>query len=113
MPKLVATQHNPAAVPAPAPRASERCGPRNMAKTAEAIDERFGASDESRLLRGHVLHNLHRFKAAEILARSLAARRGLPVDFALLSDALMEQGRLAEAAEAFAAIRKAKDNFKG
>jgi len=69
-------------------------------KTADAMDARFGASDECRLLRGHVDHNLHRFHDAEQIARALCAHRGLPDDFALLSDALMEQGRLAEAVAA-------------
>lgn len=66
-------------------------------KTADAMDARFGASAESRLLRGHVLHNLHRFGEAETLARALVAERGLAVDLALLSDALMEQGKIREA----------------
>jgi len=69
-------------------------------KTADARDARFGASDESRLLRGHVLHNLHRFREAESLARELAQRRALPNDYALLSDVLMEQGKLAGAVDA-------------
>lgn len=69
-------------------------------KTAEAMDARFGVSGESRLLRGHVLHNLHRFREAEAVARALVAERGLATDLALLSDALMEQGKLTEAVEA-------------
>jgi tetratricopeptide (TPR) repeat protein len=66
-------------------------------KTADAMDARFGASPDSRLLRGHVLHNLHRFREAEAVARQLVAERTEPADFALLSDALVEQGRLGEA----------------
>lgn len=69
-------------------------------KTADAMDERFGASAESRLLRGHVLHNLHRFHEAEAVARQLVAERSGADDLALLSDALMEQGKLGEAVEA-------------
>lgn len=65
-------------------------------KTTDAMDARFGASAESRLLRGHVLHNLHRFGDAETLARALVAERGCAADLALLSDALMEQGKLEE-----------------
>lgn len=68
-------------------------------KTADVMDTRFGVSAESRLLRGHVLHNLHRFREAEVLARGLVAERGLAVDLALLSDALMEQGKLGETVE--------------
>lgn len=68
-------------------------------KTADVMDARFGASAESQLLRGHVLHNLHRFREAEVVARSLVAERGLATDLALLSDALMDQGKLAETVE--------------
>lgn len=53
------------------------------------------------LLRGHVYESLHRFQEAESVARQLVARRGSPFDFGLLGDALMEQGRLEEAAEAY------------
>jgi hypothetical protein len=63
-------------------------------KSVDVVDRDFGASPESRLLRGHVLHNLHRFREAESAARQNVAERGLPVDFALLSDALIEQGKL-------------------
>jgi tetratricopeptide (TPR) repeat protein len=56
---------------------------------------------EALLLRGHVLQNLHRFREAEPLARQLAARRGLPFDFGLLGDVLMEQGNLTEAIDAY------------
>ncbi len=64
---------------------------------ALALQSRRPDSPEALLLRGHVLHNLHRFKEAEPLARELVARRGLPFDFGLLGDVLMEQGNLAEA----------------
>ncbi len=69
-------------------------------KTADAMDARFGPTDEALLLRGHVYHNLHRFPDAERVARVLVARRGIAFDFALLSDALMEQGRLSESVTA-------------
>ncbi len=68
--------------------------------TADVRDAKFGADAESRLLRGHVLHNLHRFHEAEVVARQLVDERGAPMDFALLSDALMEQGRLSDAIQA-------------
>lgn len=68
-------------------------------KTAGVEEERFGPTTGSRLLRGHVLHNLHRFREAEAVARQLVADRGAPPDLALLSDALMEQGKLAETIE--------------
>jgi tetratricopeptide (TPR) repeat protein len=56
---------------------------------------------EALLLRGHVLQNLHHFKEAESLARELVAKRGLPFDYGLLGDALMEQGRIKEAVAAY------------
>src|ERR1051326_1919054 len=67
---------------------------------ALAIEATKAESLEALLLRGHVLHNLHKFKEAEPLARQLVAQRGLPFDFGLLSDVLMEQGKLDEAIEA-------------
>jgi tetratricopeptide (TPR) repeat protein len=53
------------------------------------------------LLRGHVLHSLHRFKEGEVVARELVARRGLSFDYGLLGDVLMEQGKLDEAVIAY------------
>lgn len=70
-------------------------------ETASCLERRHPANDQARLLRGHVRHQQHRFAEAETLARGLVASRGLAVDFALLGDALMEQGRLAEAATAY------------
>lgn len=69
-------------------------------KTVDAMETACGASPESRLLRGHVLDNLHRFHEAEAIARQLVAERGQAEDYALLSDALMEQGRLADSVAA-------------
>ncbi|MSU48774.1 MAG: tetratricopeptide repeat protein [Opitutus sp.] len=65
-------------------------------KTADVLDAQFGVRAETRLVRGHVLHNLHRFREAEALARALVAERSAPADLALLSDVLIEQGNLAE-----------------
>lgn len=67
--------------------------------TAEAWESVCGVSCDARLLRGHVYHNLHHFSAAEEIARGLVAERRSPVDYALLSDVLMEQGKLSEAVE--------------
>ena len=53
------------------------------------------------LLRGHVLHQLHRFSEAETIARRLVTLREFVLDFGLLGDVLMEQGRLAEATDAY------------
>ena len=74
-------------------------------KLAEAVADCLQASypgdAAALLLRGHVLHQLHRFKEAEQVARELVARRTVVLDYGLLGDALMEQGRLAEAAAAY------------
>src|SRR5262245_5351836 len=53
------------------------------------------------LLSGHVLHQMHRFGEAEAIARRLVALREFVLDYGLLGDALMEQGRVAQAAEAY------------
>jgi tetratricopeptide (TPR) repeat protein len=65
-------------------------------KAAELRQREFGPGDEAALVLGHVRHNLHHFRAAEEIARALVARRGAPADLALLSDALLEQGKMAE-----------------
>jgi tetratricopeptide (TPR) repeat protein len=73
-----------------------------VAEQASACLETLHAGDAAALLlRGHVLHQMHRFAEAEAIARRLVARREFPLDFGLLGDVLMEQGRLAEAAEAY------------
>jgi tetratricopeptide (TPR) repeat protein len=59
------------------------------------------ADPRAGLLRGHVLHQQHRFREAEAIARTLSTTRGSALDFGLLGDALMEQGRLDEAARAY------------
>lgn len=69
--------------------------------TAECLELRFPGEAAAQLLRGHVLHQLHRFREAEQVARALVARRTLVLDYGLLGDALMEQGRLAEAGAAY------------
>ena len=68
---------------------------------AACIESSHQEAPEALLLRGHVLNSLHRFKEAEAVARTLVATRGLPFDFGLLGDALMEQGALAEATGAY------------
>lgn len=69
-------------------------------KTTELLEARFGVSADSQLLRGHVLHNLHRFHEAEKIAGQLAKERGQPGDFALWSDTLLELGDLSGAVAA-------------
>jgi tetratricopeptide (TPR) repeat protein len=68
--------------------------------TVSAMETRFGVSPESQLVRGHVLHNLHQFHSAEVIARKVIAERGAAEDYALLSDVLMEQGQLDASIEA-------------
>jgi len=46
------------------------------------------------------MHNLHRFHEAELVARELVKQRGEASDYALLSDALTEQGQIPAAVEA-------------
>lgn len=73
-------------------------------KTAACIEQRQPDSPAALLLRGHVLHSLHRFSEAEKLARDLVEQRGLWLDYGLLGDAVMEQGKLDEAADAYQAM---------
>jgi tetratricopeptide (TPR) repeat protein len=68
---------------------------------AACIDSHKPESTSAMLLRGHILHNLHRFKEAEEISRTLVSRRGLAFDYGLLGDVLMEQGKLREAITAY------------
>ncbi len=69
-------------------------------------------SPDAMLLRGHVLHQFHRFKEAETLARRLVEIRNLPYDYGLLGDTLMEQGRLADAIPAYQTMLNLKPGFE-
>jgi tetratricopeptide (TPR) repeat protein len=77
-------------------------------QAAACIETRKPASPEALLLRGHVLDSLHRFGEAEKVARALVAGRGLAYDYGLLGDALMEQGKLDEAIDAYQSMMDAK-----
>ena len=68
---------------------------------ALALEVADPKSPEALLLRGHVLISFHRFAEAEAIANELVKQRTLPFDYGLLGDALMEQGRLAEAVAAY------------
>jgi tetratricopeptide (TPR) repeat protein len=68
---------------------------------AACIDSHKPQSNQAMLLRGHILHNLHRFKEAEEISRTLVSRRGLAFDYGLLGDVLMEQGKIREATTAY------------
>ncbi len=70
----------------------------------DAIDlteDLYGSSAETRLWRGHVWLQWHRFSEAESIARELVIERGEFEDYALLGDALLEQGKIEEAGEAY------------
>lgn len=73
-------------------------------QTAQCLTHKYPDSPEALLLQGHVLHNLHRFSEAEELARKLVAQRGSWFEYGLLGDALMEQGRLEAASDAYQAM---------
>jgi tetratricopeptide (TPR) repeat protein len=79
---------------------------------ARCIEKRNPQSQEAMLLRAHVLQNLHRFKESETLARRLVQERGLSFDYGLLGDALMEQGRLKEAVEAYQQMINLKPDLR-
>ena len=70
-------------------------------QTAECIESTSPDDASALLLRGHVLHQLHRFQEAEQIARRLTVKRQFVLDYGLLGDVLMEQGRLTEAAQAY------------
>ncbi len=83
-------------------RLSNDAGFYTVAEQAAACVASIAPDDPAALLlRGHVLHQLHRFGEAETIARRLVSMREFVLDFGLLGDALMEQGRLTEAAEAY------------
>jgi len=79
---------------------------------ALCIEKRSPQSQEAMLLRAHVLQNLHRFKESESLARRLVQQRGLSFDYGLLGDALMEQGKLNEALEAYQQMMNLKPDVR-
>jgi len=79
---------------------------------ARLIEMRTPQSPEAMLLRAHVLQNLHRFKESETLARRLVQQRGLSFEYALLGDALMEQGKLSDAVEAYQRMMNLKPDLR-
>lgn len=70
-------------------------------QTANCLSGRYPDATSALLLKGHVLHQMHRFAEAERIARQLIATREFVLDYGLLGDALMDQGRLDEAADAY------------
>jgi len=79
---------------------------------ALSIEMRNPQSQEAMLLRAHVLQNLHRFKESETLARRLVQQRGLSFDYGVLGDALMEQGKLSDAVEAYQRMMNLKPDLR-
>src|SRR5207244_8646007 len=79
---------------------------------ARCMEKRNPQSQEAMLLRAHVLQNLHRFKESETLARRLVQQRGLSFDYGLLGDALMEQGKLSDAVEAYQRMMNLKPDLR-
>jgi tetratricopeptide (TPR) repeat protein len=79
---------------------------------ARSLELRNLESEEAMLLRAHVLQNLHRFKESETLARRLVQQRGLSFDYGLLGDALMEQGKLNDAVEAYQRMMNLKPDLR-
>ena len=79
---------------------------------ARCIEKRNPQSQEAILLRAHVLQNLHRFKESETLARRLVQQRGLSFDYGLLGDALMEQGKISDAVEAYQRMMNLKPDLR-
>jgi len=79
---------------------------------ARSIEKRNPQSHEAMLLRAHVLQNLHRFQESESLARILVEQRGLSFDYGLLGDALMEQGKLNDAVEAYQQMMNLKPDLR-
>ena len=73
-------------------------------QVAQCIDTTESNRPEALLLRGHLLHQNHRFQEGEQIAKRLVTTRGLPYDYGLLGDLLLEQGKLAEAGEAYQAM---------
>lgn len=84
-----------------------------MAEQSAACLESFEPNDPAALLlRGHALHQMHRFAEAEQIARRLVSLREFVLDYGLLGDVLMEQGRLAEAATAYQKMIDLKPFFQ-
>jgi tetratricopeptide (TPR) repeat protein len=70
-------------------------------QAAECVESIAPGDPAALLLRGHVLHQMHRFAEAEVIARRLVTLREFVLDYGLLGDVLMEQGRLTEASTAY------------
>jgi tetratricopeptide (TPR) repeat protein len=68
---------------------------------ALCLESAHSNAPEALLLKGHVLHSLHHFKEAELLALDLTKSRGIAFDFGLLGDVEFDQGKIPEAVAAY------------
>ena len=80
---------------------------------ADCMEAKSPRKPEALLLRGHVLHSIHRFKEAEAAARDLLTLIESSPGYGLLGDALMEQGKLNQAAAAYQKMVDLKPSPQG
>ena len=78
---------------------------------ALCVESKDPGNAQALLIRGHVLHQFHRFAEAETLARQVVAKRGLFLDYGLLGDVLLEQGRIEDAGDAYQKMIDLKPYF--
>ena len=78
---------------------------------AQCVESKDPGNAQALLVRGHILHQFHRFSEAEALARQAVAKRGLFLDYGLLGDVLLEQGRVEEAGDAYQKMIDLKPYF--
>jgi tetratricopeptide (TPR) repeat protein len=78
---------------------------------ALCVESKDPGNAQALLIRGHVLHQFHRFAEAEVLARQVVEKRGLFLDYGLLGDVLLEQGRIQDAAHAYQKMIDLKPYF--
>src|SRR5262245_51862425 len=74
---------------------------------AACMEKHAPAAPEARLLRAHALVSMHRFKDGEAVARTLVTEAPSWMASGVLGDALVEQGRLEEAAVRYQAMADA------
>jgi tetratricopeptide (TPR) repeat protein len=77
-------------------------------KCAVVLESQKDGEMEALLLRGHSFLALHKFREAESVARELLKLNDGMLEHALLGDALLEQGRLAEVIPVYQAMIDAK-----
>ena len=78
---------------------------------ALCVESKDPGNAQALLIRGHLLHQFHRFAEAETLARQVVGKRGLFLDYGLLGDVLLEQGRIMDAADAYQKMIDLKPYF--